>query len=217
MRRGPRASALAAAAAVLALVAACGTPEAGSAAVVGDRRISQIELQQATADVQSIVPPENPITRQTVLGWLITEPYLSAAARSNGLGVSEDDVRQIFTSSGFRSTDGSGAPSEAALRAVRSALALQKIAGQGSPLGREKATEVLGKVSADLQAAQVRVNPRFGTFDPTFAPENGQVFSVTAGPEANWLVPSPSPSPAASPGAEPGPGAEPTPQESPTP
>jgi len=215
MRRGPRASALAAAAAVLALVAACGVPEAGAAAVVGDRRISQLELQQATDDVRSIVPADSPITRQTVLGWLISEPYLSAAARSNGIGVSEDDVVQVFTSSGFRSPDGSGAPSEPALRAVRSAVALQKIAGQGSPLGQEKATEVLGKVSADLEAADVRVNPRYGTFDPTFSPENGQVFSVTAGPEANWLVPSPSP--VASPGAEPAPGAEPTPQESPSP
>lgn len=217
MRRGPRASALAAAAAVLALVAACGVPEAGAAAVVGDRRISESDLQQATAEVQSIVPPESPITRQTVLGWLITEPYLSAAARTSGIGVSDDDVKQVFSSSGFRSTDGSGAPSEAALRAVRSAVALQKIAGQGSPLNQEQATQVLGKVSADLEAADVRVNPRYGTFDPTFSPENGRVFAVTAGPEANWLVPKPSPSPAPSPGAEPAPDSEPAPQESPSP
>lgn len=215
MRRGPRASALAAAAAVLALVAACGVPEAGAAAVVGDRRISESELQQATAEVQSIVPPEESITRQTVLGWLITEPYMSAAARTSGIGVSENDVKQVFSSSGFKSADGSSAPSEPALRAVRSIVALQKIAGQGSPLGQEQKAQVLGKISADLKAADVRVNPRYGTFDPTFSPENGQVFSVTAGPDANWLVPSASPVP--SPGAEPAPGAEPTPQESPSP
>jgi hypothetical protein len=208
MRRGPRPSALVAAA-LLALTAACGAQEAGAAAVVGDRRISESELQQATADIQRIAPPDSALSPQQVLTWLITEPYMTRAATQNGVGVSLDQARQFFSQAQFTADDGSGTPSDPALRAVQSVLSLNNVIGRGPrPLQQDKAVAAMDQVSEELQQAGVRVNPRYGSFADTWREGRQQpFFAVGQGEQPNWLVPSPTPTASGSPqpGTEPNP------------
>lgn len=205
MRRGPRASVLAAAAAVLALVAACGVPEAGAAAVVGDRRISETELQQATAQVQTLqdargsaggVAPER-VQESTVLTFLILGPYLEESAQKAGAGVSDSDARDVIAGA-------LGEPGPSTVDYVRASLAVAHL----QRLGQEPFQKALTEVGERAKAAAPRVNPRYGAW--VWDGRNTPIVNATQ----NWIVPSPSPSPSGQPAEG---GAEPAPQESPSP
>ena len=210
-RRGGAATlVLAASLALTPLIGACGT-QAGAAAVVGDRRISVGELQTATAEVRSIVQNPAQITQQLVLGWLIAQPYVQQAASEQGRGVSREDAQTLFRRGNFTAPDGGTTPSEAAVSAVQAAFALQLLTGQDST--PQVAKQVVDKVLADLKAAGVQVNPRYGSFDYRW---DEQSASFTLTPRAaNWLQPAkPSPSPSPSPGAEAPPQPSPSPSSS---
>jgi hypothetical protein len=211
LRRRPGGAAslvLAAALALTPLIGGCGT-QAGAAAVVGDRRISVGELQTATAEVRSIVPDPAQITQQLVLGWLIAQPYVVRVAGEQGRGVSRDDARALFRN--FTGPDGSTTPSEAAVTAVQSAYALQLLTDRES-IPPETAKKSVDAILNDIKAADLQVNPRYGSFDYRWD-EQSASFTLTPR-SSNWLQPA-KPSPAApSPGAEPSPGASPSPSSS---
>jgi hypothetical protein len=188
----PAAVALAAALLLTPLTAACGT-QAGAAAVVGDRRITVGELQTATSEVRSIVQDPSQVTQQLVLGWLIANPYVLQVAAEQGRGVSTQDAQGFFTRSNFTNASGGTTPSESALAAVQSAYALQLLTGQdASPQAAKAAVD---EVLADLRAADVDVNPRYGTFDYRWD-EQTQSFTLTPR-SPNWLEPRQAPAPAA--------------------
>ncbi len=181
-RGGAAAVALAASLALTPLVAACGT-QAGAAAVVGDRRITVGELQTATSEVRAIVQDPNQVSQQLVLGWLIVQPYVVRVAGEQGRGVSREDAQGFFTRSNFTSPAGGTTPSDAAVSAVQAAYALQLLTGQDS--SPEVAKRSVDTVLADLKSADVRVNPRYGTFDYRWD-EQSQSFTLTPR-SPNWL------------------------------
>ncbi len=203
MRRGLRSSALVVAAAVLALLVGCGT-QAGAAAVVGERRITVSDLQQATRQIERYAGGSQRIDQQQVLFYVMATPFLLEAARRASVGVSEDDARRALEG---RVTD----PGPATLDFFRANLAVQRIQG----LGEQQSQRILQRVIQDMNAAKPRVNPRYGAWDP-------RTSSITPATQ-NWIVPSPSPSPSpgeAEPGAEPSPtepGTGATPEASPAP
>jgi len=217
MRRGPRASALAAAAAVLALLAACGVPEAGAAAVVGDRRISQAELHQTTAQVQAVTDvrnaaaqeqqqqPQPPPDQRGVLTFLVLAPFVVESVQKAGAGASENDARELVKGAVAE-------PTSATLQYFRAEQSLTNL----QKLDPARAQGVITEVIERVKAAQPRLNPRYGTWVSQW---DGQGNPVQADLQ-NWIVasPSPTPDPSGAPGgAEPAPGAEPTPPESPSP
>ena len=202
-RRRRAAVVLAASLALTPLLGACGT-QAGAAAVVGDRRITVGELQTATSEVRSIVQDPSQVNQQLVLGWLIAHPYVVQVASEQGKGVSRQDAESFFTRSNFATATGGTKPSESSVDAVQTAYALSLLTGQDST--PEVAKKSVDEVLADLKAARVTVNPRYGTFDYRWD-EQSQTFTLSPR-SPNWLAPA-TPTPAA-----PAPAGAPTPTPS---
>jgi hypothetical protein len=192
--------ALAAALAVTPLISACGTTQAGAAAIVGDRRITVDEVQTATEQLKGLVQDPSQITQQLVLGWLIANPYAVQVAGEQGKGVSRNDALNFFEQAHFTNSGGGTTPSEAAISAVQSAYALQLLTGQtADPQTAKKAVD---EILADLKAAKVSVNPRYGAFDYAWDDQT-QSFTLSPRNEA-WLA---TPRPTASqPATQPSPG-----------
>lgn len=182
----------------LALSACGGTPEAGSAAVVGDRRISVSDVQNATADISAFYSPQ-PVAQQQVLFFLIAGPAIAAQAAANGVGYSTDDALQEMRT---KLAD----PTPAGVEVYRANQAISKITQLGGT-DQAKAQAIIDAIRVDLQRLKVTVNPRYGTFDSAEL----QIAEDTQ----NWIVATatPSPSAAVEPGAsEPAP-SEPAPSE----
>jgi hypothetical protein len=168
--------------------------DAGAAALDGDRRVTVSDVQTAFVQVNRIVPADQQFDQRTVLSFLITEPYVVAAATSTGVGVSEDDARNIFVRSSATNPAAKGlTPAPVSIRLVRSVLALTRLGGgtfaEGqTPLPEAQGQAAVAQVVEQLRARDVMVNPRYGTFEPVFDPAAQKVFPVTADTD-NWLVP----------------------------
>ena len=161
-----------------ALLSGCGTPEAGSAATVGDRRISVSDVQSATADIQAVFGPDQPVPQRNVLFLLAAAPYIEDAASRSGAGVSLDDARTQFAN---KVAD----PSRAALVVIQANASLSRL----DQLGQGRTQQVLVEITQCLAKDGFTVNPRYGTFDP----QRGTMLSD----QPNWLpTPSPTPTPA---------------------
>lgn len=163
---------------VLTLGLAGCTPRPGAAAVVGDRRIPVSDVQQATADVRELVGADVQVDQPQVLSWLVLGPFVLDEAARRGVAASEDDARQQFTAAEppRRVAD----PSDAAIRAVQSALVISQLRNRLQP---EQAAQAAQQVSARVRAAGVHVSPRYGRFDLN----NFSVQPVTP----DWIVPVP--------------------------
>ncbi|HET9655507.1 MAG TPA: SurA N-terminal domain-containing protein [Kineosporiaceae bacterium] len=173
-RRGRRLAGLAVAVAAALTASGCGTVQSGAAAVVGDRRISVAELQQATTDLQSYVNarPNATGAKQTVgqdqvLLYLVLEPYLVKAASDAGVGVSDDEARSKFTTAKVAK------PSQGAVDVLRADFAL-------SSLTQARKAQELNSVAEQVRSLKIEVNPRYGKFDPQ------QILIVPTTPD--WLL-----------------------------
>lgn len=173
--RGPI---VAAALVVVALTtSACSPREAGAAAVVGDRRVTTQELQDALTGLKAGNPQFAQVQQldRLVLFDLVAEPYLTRAAQQAGIGVSDSEARAALP--------GTPQADPAAVRALRGQIALNK-------LNQAQSSEALDAVAATLRSQGVRVSPRYGRFDD-------QTLSIVdAAP--NWL-PTPKPTATATP------------------
>jgi hypothetical protein len=148
---------------VLALVAvasltasACARMQAGAAAVVGDRRISVGQLQQATTDIDAYAKAQDPnssVSQDKVLLFMILGPDLVDAAARAGVGVSDDTARQELAKYGVAKASGG------AIEAMRGLAALNALKQAN------KAAELNDFVTR-LRSEKISVNPRYGTFDP---------------------------------------------------
>ena len=140
---------------VALLVAGCGTPQAGAAAVVGDRRIPVSLVQEAYRDITVLVGQDLQATQADMLTFLIIEPYLAEAAAEAGQGISEDDARQVFAEVEDRLPN----PSAGALQVARAVAARERIQTTLEP---EQAQQVFESVVAEIREDTVEVNPRYG-------------------------------------------------------
>ena len=132
--------------AALALTA-CGPQQAGAAAIVGDRVISDHDVQTAAQETNKGVEGlQQPFTASDTLVFLIVSPYVLDEAARAGHGVSESQARAALTKL--------PTPSPATLEFARTFIALQG-------LNQDEVQSVLGQV----QKAHVTVNPRYGKLD----------------------------------------------------
>jgi hypothetical protein len=184
-------------AAVIALtVSGCDARESGAAAVVGDRRISVAQVQDAYQDIVPLVGQDQQISQGQILNLLILEPYLVKAAATQGRGVSPEDARLDMKAAGV---DDATQVSASGLGVWRANLANNALQTDRSQTDIKATYENIGK---ELKTAGVHVNPRYGSgLDYTD-------FSIL--PERpNWLTTSVTPTPAApgqaTPGATPSP------------
>lgn len=142
-----------------ALLAGCsGHP--GAAAVVDGRTISADEL--ATASEQ-LLPIFRGAATQDLLGVLITEPYATAVAADRGVGVSDEQARELLRTVTAQALGEEAAADaefgEGALAVARYSLAATAL--QDLPDAQAAAEDFQERVDA----ADVEVNPRFGTFE----------------------------------------------------
>lgn len=155
-RLGRRLTGLALVAAATLTASACGTVQAGAAAVVGDRRISVADLQQATTDIDAYAKSQDPnstVSQAKVLLFMILEPDLVRTATQAGVAVTDDAARQELNKSGVAK------PSPGAVQAMRGLAALNGLKQANEP-------EALNAFVTKLRSERIEVNPRYGTFDP---------------------------------------------------
>lgn len=169
-RRMPRVAAVVPALAVAAaLLTGCGPAQAGSAAVVDGRRITEGDVQTATQQIKTLPWQADPPGQSTVLDWMIVAPYVIETASKYNAGISEQQVRDTLAKT-------APDPSDAAVIALRGYLAIQQIVRLEEPVGKQARDEV----SKRILSVPLRVNPRFGVFDPK---------TIALTPETpNWLV-----------------------------
>jgi hypothetical protein len=126
----------------------CGPQQAGAAAIVGDRVISDQDVQTAAQETNKGVEGlQQPFTASDTLVFLIVSPYVLDAAAKGGHGVSESQAKAALTKLPN--------PSPATLEFARTFIALQG-------LTQEQVQGVL----AEVQKAKITVNPRYGKLDP---------------------------------------------------
>lgn len=172
---------LSAAALLAVLLAGCGAVSAGSAAVVGGRRLSVAEVQSATVDAQAWVGEGTQVTQTQVLYMLVIAPYVQEIATRYGAGASAADARELLRTRVENPSD----PAVSVLRANISLTDLQQ------RLGEQRTAEVLTEATRRLTAEGFEINPRFGVFDP----QTGRIAPL----QPNWLAgsaeqPGPTPS-----------------------
>lgn len=181
---------------VAGLLTACGM-HPGSAAVIEGRSVPTSEI---VATLDELAPVSTTITAQTVIGAFITEPVLVKVAGDHGVSVTTDDATAMLD--GLYTAKGLTAPSEysdGAVQLARYALLADKLNS------RDDLEVIAGEYGTAVQALDVAVNPRFGTFD------HGEVSAPTL---PTWVVGSVVAQPSAEPTAEPT--AAPTAAPSPT-
>jgi len=175
---------------VAGLLTACDM-HPGSAAVIEGRSVPTSEI---VATLDELAPVSTTITAQTVIGAFITEPVLVKVAGDHGVSVTTDDATAMLD--GLYTAKGLTAPSEYSDGAVQLAHKLNS---------RDDLEVIAGEYGTAVQALDVAVNPRFGTFD------HGEVSAPTL---PTWVVGSVVAQPSAEPTAEPT--AAPTAAPSPT-
>jgi hypothetical protein len=158
------------------LVAGCGQTLAGSAAVVGDARLTDTELSQTvTTLTERLGIPASDQVSQTVLSrWMVAEMVEQLAAQ-RGIAVTKGQVDQTIADeverSGGREAFEAGALQAGVLPedipdAVRTSLLIDQLSQ--TTVTTEDPTGQAGLLVAVQQLSQEldpQVSPRFGTWD----------------------------------------------------
>lgn len=153
-------------------LAACSEGQPGAAAVVDGRVISASDVDTATRELSGLLQGVSP---SAILTVLIFEPIIGEHVAEAGMGVTDQQAEDFLAQQAAAqdvTLDGDlSAPSVAVGRYLMEITALQQSDDGGAA--------VQAAVSEDYAAADVTVNPRFGTLD-----ESGTI-GATVYP---WLV-----------------------------
>jgi hypothetical protein len=129
------------------VLSGCGTTD--TAAVVDGRVISEQAIQTASTQYNEQFKPQQPLTTDSVLNWLIWSPSLLAEAKAAGQAQSQAQALAMLANI----TD----PDPATVELVQAQNALNAIRND---------SDASKKVLARIGKLTVTVNPRYGTFDP---------------------------------------------------
>ncbi|NTW38746.1 MAG: hypothetical protein HGA44_02490 [Cellulomonadaceae bacterium] len=158
--------------ALTALLSACSSSP-GAAAIVGDRTITQSELERAQTELAPLLSDSSP---SSVLSVLLVAPLYVDAAAENGVGVSTEEARTLLeTSATSAGMDPVPAFGEGAIEIARFSLAAQALQGL------DNGADLVAEIQEQVAALDVTVNPRYGEMDPATG-----VISATTLP---WIVP----------------------------
>lgn len=136
------------AAVALAVGGCSGVGGTDTAAVVNGDVITTKEAQQAADQINTAFQLQTPLTTGTAVGSLINAPFIIAAAAEAGHPQSEAAARKALSAIEN--------PSDATIELVRANAAFQSL----TPADQ---TKIIKRISE----ADIKVNPRFGTFEPT--------------------------------------------------
>ncbi|HYQ76787.1 hypothetical protein [Cellulomonas sp.] len=156
--------------AVAGALAACGGGRPGAAAVVDGRSIPTSEVETAT---QELGPVLQGVSASAILGVLIQEPTVAAAASDAGVAVSDEQAADALDQQVEAAGGDAQEFSPASVRVMRYLLEIQGLQGASD------ADTLLASLQEDLGSLDFTVNPRFGSAD-----ELGTVGTTTY----PWLV-----------------------------
>lgn len=159
-----------------AVLAGCGEPLAGSAAVVGDARLTDQQLSQTVSTLtERLGIPESDQVSQAVLSrWMVAQMVDELAAQK-GIAVTKGEVDQTIADESERA-GGQEAFESGALQAgvlpedipgaVRTSLLIDKLTQTtitgDDPTGQTGLITAVQQLSEELDP---QVSPRFGTWD----------------------------------------------------
>ena len=219
--RGRRVAVFAAGLGACALLAACSPVQAGSAAIVGDQRITVSALDTQVSNLQEAVKPYGttlPITAAQmpteVLSWMIRFAVADEVAAANGINVSESEAQAglnalnaVAAQNGFKSTSqlliANGVPPQmfdqvGRWEAQQDTFAKKQNGGKEPTTTAEQNAFTTAYTKAQCEAAKslnIKVSPQFGRLDYT-------QLSVVAAPDT-LSRPAGTPSPASTKGLTP--------------
>ena len=200
MTRARRASAAATVAVAAVLLSACGSTQAGAAAVVGDVRITETRVNQAAADAAAAASPFPP-TRprgstpgtfpQANANRLVTSELLAIAAAQEGIVVTQSEVDTLLDQA---AGDTSRAEFEAQIAAqtgvppadlesfARDFIIQQKLGEILAP-GADataKTAAVNARLAQIAEQEGVTVSPRYGAWNAEAARIEGDVNDLSS-------------------------------------
>ena len=157
-------------------VAGCGPTQAGSAAVVGEQRLTDAQLAQTTSELSTALGiPESPQVTQAVLSrWMVSQLVSQLAASAN-VTVTKGEVDRLLAKEAKRA-GGQQALEQSALQAgllpnmipdaVRTTLLIEtlskSVANAQDPTGQ---SGLVALVQQFANNADPQVSPRYGTWD----------------------------------------------------
>jgi hypothetical protein len=211
---------------LLALAGCSTTQKAGSAAIVGDQRLTESQVADWVDELSTLYennpsaqrPPDDQLSL-AVVSWWLNEQLTNELANQKGVSATQSEVDQLLGSDQQQrdtlSAQNAIPPSqlEAAAEYVvlRKALGSQLAPGASSGKADDAYLAELRKVADDLG---VSVNPRFGDWNPELpgleARDSTRLSSPAAGDQGASPTPSPSQAPAQSPAQSPAPSATPS-------
>lgn len=160
----------------LALVG-CGPTQAGSAAVVGDQRLTDAQLAQTTSELtEALGIPESPQISQAVLSRWVVGQLVSQLAADVDVEVTKGDVDRLLAREARRA-GGQQALEESALQsgllpdmipeAVRTSLLIEALSSRTvTPEDPSGQAGLVALVQEFSKTANPQVSPRYGTWDP---------------------------------------------------
>ncbi|MCG7287815.1 hypothetical protein MHY85_17770 [Cellulomonas sp. ACRRI] len=143
--------------AVAGVLAACGGGRPGAAAVVDGRSIPTSDVETATRELGPVLQG---VTSSAILGVLVQEPTVAAAAADAGVAVSDeqaaDALDQQVAAAGGEAGQEFSPTSVTVMRYLLEIQAMQ---------GADDADTLLASLQEDLGSIDFTVNPRFGSAD----------------------------------------------------
>jgi hypothetical protein len=176
-------------AATLALTGCTTFDKASTAAFVNGTAISDATVAEVTTQFNNnlATSPDQKIQESQTLGVLILAPFVLGQVKSSG----------SWTPDARYNTALQRVPS--ASQATKDFLATSIILQQGGPLTEQDVTAILDQ----LKKADVVLDPRFGTWDPStggfLAPQDNWIKPTAAPTEGGGVTPTPTQEPAPTP------------------
>ena len=145
------------------VLAVSGCATADTAAVVDGHRITEQDAQEASRQILA-AQPDSGITTSSAVASLVMAGFINTVADEAGKGLSDSAARTAIATIED--------PAPATLELVRASLAFNQMTSQE----QSKAVSLASK-------ADIKINPRYGTFDPA---------KISFDPSTpNWIMPAP--------------------------
>jgi len=127
-------------------LSACGTQQAGAAAIIDGKTVSDKDVQTVSTQLNMLAKGQQQLTPSVALLNLILAPYVLAEAERAGKGVPDAQARKVI--------EKVPNPTRPTIDFVRMQLAIPSLTDAAK-----------ASILTKLGKAKITVNPRYGTFD----------------------------------------------------
>ncbi|MGB5952291.1 MAG: hypothetical protein WBG57_07210 [Ornithinimicrobium sp.] len=175
-RRYARSARCAVAGIAMAALAGCGDIGANEAAIIDGESIGESELQETTAQLNSI--STEAVSPSSVLSELTRTPFLDEVMDGTPEALTDQDITELLAENGL------GDPSDLTVDVARTRqylVVLQDPEVVADPEMAEALNQLQTIQAADIAAIVDEINPRYGSFDA------GSANVISSDPE--WIEP----------------------------